>query len=126
MLNRVRLRLLQSPCTSLRPTRQNTDRYRQAGGHVEISWTVTADGRLSLRWIESGGPSATPPTHRGFGNAHYGKYDWSTRGVRCVLIGATKASLRNRFAACIGRAATVLRIGRIIHFRRTARTDPSQ
>ena len=27
--NRVRLRLLQSPCTSLRPTRQNTDRYRQ-------------------------------------------------------------------------------------------------
>ena len=26
-----------------------------------------ADGRLSLHWIESGGPSFTPRTHRGFG-----------------------------------------------------------
>jgi two-component sensor histidine kinase len=38
-----------------------------AGGHVEISWSLTRDGRLSLRWIESGGPTATPPAHRGFG-----------------------------------------------------------
>jgi two-component sensor histidine kinase len=38
-----------------------------ADGHVEISWSLTADGRLSLRWIESGGPTVTPPTHRGFG-----------------------------------------------------------
>jgi len=26
-----------------------------------------ADGRLSLRWIELGGPTVTPPTRRGFG-----------------------------------------------------------
>src|SRR5260370_35566690 len=38
-----------------------------AGGRVEIAWSLTADRRLSLRWIESGGPTLTPPTHRGFG-----------------------------------------------------------
>src|SRR5882757_9269439 len=38
-----------------------------ADGHVETAWSVTADGRLSLRWIETGGPPVTPPTHRGFG-----------------------------------------------------------
>jgi len=27
----------------------------------------TAEGRFNLRWIESGGPLVSPPTHRGFG-----------------------------------------------------------
>jgi PAS domain S-box-containing protein len=38
-----------------------------ADGRVEIAWSRTADGQLSLRWIEFGGPTVTPPTHRGFG-----------------------------------------------------------
>jgi hypothetical protein len=38
-----------------------------AGGRVEIAWSRTAEGQLSLRWIESGGPPVTPPSHRGFG-----------------------------------------------------------
>ena len=38
-----------------------------ADGHVEIAWSRAADGRLSLRWIELGGPTVAPPTHRGFG-----------------------------------------------------------
>ncbi|HYK51517.1 MAG TPA: HWE histidine kinase domain-containing protein, partial [Terriglobales bacterium] len=33
-----------------------------ADGRVEIARSRTADGRLSLRWIESGGPPVTPPT----------------------------------------------------------------
>ena len=36
-------------------------------GRVQIVWSRTADGRLSLRWIELGGPTVAPPTHRGFG-----------------------------------------------------------
>ena len=38
-----------------------------ANGRVEIAWSRTANGRLSLRWIEAGGPPVTPPTQRGFG-----------------------------------------------------------
>ena len=36
-------------------------------GRVEIVWSRTADGRLSLRWIDLGGATVGPPTHRGFG-----------------------------------------------------------
>jgi two-component sensor histidine kinase len=66
-----------------------------AGGHVEISWTVTADGRLSLRWIESGGPTAAPPTHRGFGTrimenmigqlSGEVRFDWRDEGLACEI-----------------------------------------
>jgi two-component sensor histidine kinase len=38
-----------------------------ADGRVEIAWSRMEDGRLSLRWIELGGPTVTPPTRRGFG-----------------------------------------------------------
>jgi PAS domain S-box-containing protein len=66
-----------------------------AGGHVEISWSRTADGRLSLRWIESGGPTATPPTHRGFGTRIMENmigqlrgevhFDWRDQGLACEI-----------------------------------------
>jgi PAS domain S-box-containing protein len=65
------------------------------GGHVEISWSHTADGRLGLHWIESGGPAATPPTHRGFGTrimenmvGHLGgevRFDWRDQGLMCEI-----------------------------------------
>lgn len=35
-------------------------------GQVTIRWTI-ADGRLNLRWEESGGPEVSPPTTTGFG-----------------------------------------------------------
>jgi two-component sensor histidine kinase len=67
-----------------------------AGGHVEISWSLTADGRLSLRWIESGGPTATPPTHRGFGTRILEnmigqlkgevRFDWRDQGLTCEIV----------------------------------------
>ncbi|MET7242514.1 PAS domain S-box protein [Methylobacterium sp. EM32] len=38
-----------------------------SAGQVALSWTV-ADGCLSLRWQERGGPPVVPPTRTGFGS----------------------------------------------------------
>jgi len=48
-----------------------------------------------LHWIESGGPAATPPTHRGFGTrimenmvGHLGgevRFDWRDQGLMCEI-----------------------------------------
>jgi PAS domain S-box-containing protein len=65
-------------------------------GDVEIAWSRTADGRLSLRWTESGGPTPTPPTHRGFGTRILEKmiggqlggqvrFDWRDQGLICEI-----------------------------------------
>jgi PAS domain S-box-containing protein len=66
-----------------------------ADGRVEISWSATANGRLSLRWIESGGPTVTPPTHRGFGTRIMEnmigqlkgevRFDWRDQGLTCEI-----------------------------------------
>jgi len=67
-----------------------------ADGHVEIAWSLAADGRLCLRWIESGGPTVTPPTYRGFGtrimeNIIAGQlrgevhFDWRDQGLTCEI-----------------------------------------
>jgi len=67
-----------------------------AEGDVEIAWFRTADGRLSLRWTESGGPTIAPPTNRGFGtrvietmiaNQVGGKvcFDWRPPGLACEI-----------------------------------------
>jgi two-component sensor histidine kinase len=66
-----------------------------ADGRVEIAWSHTADGRLSLCWTEAGGPTVTPPTHRGFGTritenmigqlkgeVHF---DWRDQGLACEI-----------------------------------------
>jgi PAS domain S-box-containing protein len=40
------------------------------GGQVKVVWALNAEGTksiLTLRWIESGGPSVEPPARRGFG-----------------------------------------------------------
>ena len=67
-----------------------------ATGQVEVAWSRMPDGRLSLYWIESGGPSVTPPTHRGFGtrimeNIIGGqlrgevRFDWREHGLACEI-----------------------------------------
>jgi len=67
-----------------------------ADGEVEIAWSRTADGGLSLRWTESGGPAVTPPTHRGFGTRIMEKiiggqlggevsFDWRHQGFTCEI-----------------------------------------
>ena len=64
-------------------------------GQVSLKWTHNADGRLVLRWTETGGPAVKTPTHQGFGtriieriigqlngNAHF---DWQADGLVCEI-----------------------------------------
>jgi two-component sensor histidine kinase len=88
----------QTTAISLHELATNAAKYGSlsaAGGHVEISWSLRADGKLSLRWIESGGPAATPPTHRGFGTRIMEnmigqlkgevRFDWRGQGLTCEI-----------------------------------------
>jgi len=36
-------------------------------GRVELSWKPRLEGGFVLTWVERGGPTVAPPTHRGFG-----------------------------------------------------------
>jgi hypothetical protein len=98
-----------------------------ADGDVDIAWSRTTDGRLSLRWTESGGPIITPPTHRGFGTRIMENiigdqlrgevhFDWRT----------PRACLRNCAAPCISRMARDRLICRSIRKRlaSTSRLSP--
>lgn len=37
-------------------------------GHVDLRWKLLPNGGFELIWTESGGPSVSPPTRRGFGS----------------------------------------------------------
>jgi PAS domain S-box-containing protein len=64
-------------------------------GRIEVAWSCTAEGRLRLHWIESGGPTVTPPTHRGFGTRVMENIigqlggevhsDWCDQGLTCEI-----------------------------------------
>jgi two-component sensor histidine kinase len=65
-------------------------------GRVEIAWSI-AGGRLSLRWIEKGGPRVKPPTREGFGTHIVGRIvreqskgdmrlDWNPAGLACEIV----------------------------------------
>jgi two-component sensor histidine kinase len=67
-----------------------------AEGQVRVEWSRTADGPVVLRWTEVGGPSANPPTHKGFGTevmeammrGRVGgdvRLDWRAEGLRCEI-----------------------------------------
>jgi PAS domain S-box-containing protein len=89
----------QTVAISLHELATNAAKYGSlsaADGIVEIAWSHTVDGRLSLRWIEAGGPTVTPPTHRGFGtrvieNMIVGQlrgevhFDWHDQGLTCEI-----------------------------------------
>jgi PAS domain S-box-containing protein len=92
--------MAQATAISLHELATNAAKYGSlsaagGGGHVEILWSLTADGRLSLRWIESGGPTPTPPTHRGFGTRIMEnmigqlkgevRFDWRDQGLTCEI-----------------------------------------
>lgn len=38
------------------------------GGKVNVAWRVEDDGKLHLRWVESGGPPVSAPTTTGYGS----------------------------------------------------------
>lgn len=67
----------------------------RAQGSVEVQWSHLADGRVLLRWIESGGPLTKEPTYEGFGtrvmklltrqiNGHL-RFDWRPQGLLCEI-----------------------------------------
>jgi PAS domain S-box-containing protein len=66
-----------------------------ANGHVDLKWSHEANGRLNLRWVETGGPTVRPPTRRGFGGRIIeqmigqlkGKtrFDWRAEGLVCEI-----------------------------------------
>jgi PAS domain S-box-containing protein len=64
-------------------------------GHVELKWSHETDGRLNLRWTETGGPTVSPPTRRGFGGRIIERmiaqlkgqshFDWRANGLVCEI-----------------------------------------
>jgi two-component sensor histidine kinase len=65
-------------------------------GHVQVEWSRAADGRLVLRWTETGGPLVKPPTRKGFGTRVMGgmirgqlngemRIDWHAEGLACEI-----------------------------------------
>ena len=65
-------------------------------GLVHIEWSSAADGRLVLRWTETGGPPVQPPTRRGFGKRVMEsmiqgqlkgeiRFDWRAEGLTCEI-----------------------------------------
>jgi PAS domain S-box-containing protein len=64
------------------------------GAQILLNWSET-DGRLNLRWTETGGPTIEPPTRKGFGGRIIeqmtaqlkGKtsFDWRPEGLVCEI-----------------------------------------
>jgi two-component sensor histidine kinase len=65
-------------------------------GRVRVEWSRAADGRLVLRWTETGGPLVIPPTRQGFGTRVMDSmirgqvkgdvyFDWRAEGLACEI-----------------------------------------
>ena len=64
-------------------------------GRIELTWTHAADGRLALRWAETGGPAVQTPTRQGFGGriirqmigqlGGEARFDWRPEGLVCEI-----------------------------------------
>jgi PAS domain S-box-containing protein len=66
-------------------------------GEIEVTWSRTADERLIVRWIESGGPAVKKPTRQGFGTSVTQRVirgllkgemrlDWRAEGLACEIL----------------------------------------
>jgi PAS domain S-box-containing protein len=66
-----------------------------AEGQTELKWSHEADGKLSLRWTEMGGPHVQAPTRQGFGTRVIegmvgqlkgeARFDWRAEGLVCEI-----------------------------------------
>jgi PAS domain S-box-containing protein len=66
-----------------------------ANGQVDLGWSHDSDGRLELRWIETGGPPVQMPTRDGFGGRILrqltgqmngaARFDWRVEGLDCKI-----------------------------------------
>jgi PAS domain S-box-containing protein len=88
----------QAVAVSLHELATNAAKYgalSTANGHVDLKWSHEANGRLNLRWIETGGPTVQPPTRRGFGGRVIeqmiaqlkgkSRFDWRAEGLVCEI-----------------------------------------
>ena len=68
-----------------------------ADGYVQVEWSCAPDGRLVLRWTETGGPPVKPPTRQGFGTRVMDRmirgqlkgeirFDWRAEGLACEIV----------------------------------------
>ena len=65
-------------------------------GQVSLEWSHVADGRLRLRWMETGGPIAQEPSRKGIGGRIIEqmigqqkgevRFDWRKDGLVCEII----------------------------------------
>jgi len=66
-------------------------------GRIQVEWSRAADGRIVLRWVETGGPLVKPLTRRGFGMRVMEsmireqlqgdvRFDWRAEGLVCELV----------------------------------------
>jgi PAS domain S-box-containing protein len=66
-----------------------------ANGHIDLKWSHEVNGRLNLRWIETGGPTVEPPARSGFGGRVIqqmiaqlkgeSRFDWRAEGLVCEI-----------------------------------------
>jgi PAS domain S-box-containing protein len=73
-------------------------------GRVQVEWSRAPDGRVVLRWAETGGPPVKPPTRHGFGMRVVDsmickhlkgelKVDWRAGGLTCEMtLGVVQAA----------------------------------
>jgi two-component sensor histidine kinase len=65
-------------------------------GHVSVEWSWDSEGKLVLEWIETGGPTVSEPSHRGFGVTLIDRIighqlrgavhlDWRPEGLKCQM-----------------------------------------
>src|SRR6266481_1602592 len=65
-------------------------------GHVHVAWSGAKDGRIILRWTETGGPPVTSPARKGFGTRVMERmirdqlkgtmhFDWHSDGLACEI-----------------------------------------
>jgi two-component sensor histidine kinase len=77
-------------------------------GRVRVEWSHSAEGRLSLRWSESGGPLVQRPTRRGFGTRMLDTFmemkgniqqHWRPEGLLCEVSVPCLAVAKNELNA---------------------------
>jgi two-component sensor histidine kinase len=65
-------------------------------GRLRVEWLRTTNGKLVLRWRETGGPPVKPPTRKGFGTRVLDqairtqlngelRFDWRVEGFACEI-----------------------------------------
>jgi PAS domain S-box-containing protein len=66
-----------------------------AKGQIRLTWSLSEDGQLALRWTELGGPIVNAPERKGFGShliegtisqlGGKARFDWRSEGLVCEI-----------------------------------------